>query len=1242
MPSFEKDTGIHEVKSNMGANWTEQQLQAITATGSDILVSAAAGSGKTAVLVERIIRRITQGDPPLDIDRLLVVTFTRAAAAEMSQRIGAAVAKQLEANPENVHLQNQLTYLGHADIKTIHAFCLQVIREYGYLLDIDPAAQTADPSEIHLLQKDVLTELFESKYEAEDNDFLLLLETFGEATGDNRLKELILQTYEFAQGYPNPSAILEDMAAQFDFSETDSINTCRWLPLIQESILHQAQYAFYLLQKVLQRIASDPDFTGYTEHITEEAEGLSTLAQSLQMPDYAAWHTAFASISFGRIPSYRGENKELAEWAKNLRNEAKKVVEGLKDTYFCYGVEKQSELLHKLYPVANALSQLTIAFAQAFAEAKKEKLWLDFHDYEHFALQILVEPESTPQQILPTNAAKQMQERYEEIMIDEYQDSNLVQEMLLCAVSKESLGKNNRFMVGDVKQSIYRFRLAMPELFNEKYHTYPTTAGGKTRKIILSKNFRSRENILLGINFIFQQLMRESLGDVAYDEASALYYGADYPETQNDTNELLLLDLAIEENNALPEDIAELDRKTLEATWIAKKINSMIAEGFSVYERDTKQYRPLEYRDIAILFRSIKNWGTTLDDVFRKEGIPFYAENAISYYEIPEVDTILHFLRLIDNPYQDIPLLSLLHAPLYGLSADDLAEIRLLGGNGLYYECVLRYLAEGSNPDIIAILQRFYDNLQDWRTQAKQVSLQELLRYLYAQTGYYDYIGMTEGGSLRQANLRLLLEKAEAYEKNSGKGLFHFIRFVEDMKTMEQDISGAKLQSESENLVRIMTIHKSKGLEFPVVFVADLGKQFNEMDIRNPILTHQHWGYGMDYTDIEKRVTYRTLSKTALAEAIRLENLSEEMRVLYVALTRAKEKLILTGSVKNLSTAMQKWAETADTQDSVLPLLRLRRGRTYLDWIMPALLRHPAGRSVPEPWEVEDRGEPHIFFDEHSKWDLTFWNRQQLLEKEEIQTQEAEEKKAIFTNWDTQIDYSGLRSDVFHILSWQYDHANATKLPAKISISEIKRKFMEQIYDIPPASPAKLTLPTQIMQPLQAAQIGTAMHMVMEAADLRQSYTEETLEILIQDLITQGRLTELEADALRRNELLQFFSSDIAQRIRQADSIHKEQPFSMLIQPHEIALCTEPMVPAEWVQVNGIIDCYFQEQNDIILVDYKSDHIYQENLLIEKYKLQINLYREALRRATGMPVSQCYLYSFAMGRAIAVPNKIVF
>lgn len=1229
----------------MGANWTEQQLQAITATGSDILVSAAAGSGKTAVLVERIIRRITQGNPPLDIDRLLVVTFTRAAAAEMSQRIGTAVAKQLEADPENVHLQNQLTYLGHADIKTIHAFCLQVIREYGYLLDIDPAAQTADPSEIHLLQKDVLTELFESKYDAEEKDFLLLLETFGEATGDNRLKDLILQIYEFAQGYPNPFVILEDMAAQFALSDTDSINTCRWLPLIQESILHQTQYALYLLQKALVRMQYDPDFTGYTERLTDEVEHLSVLAQSLQTPDYAAWHTAFAAISFGRMPAYRGENKELAEWAKNLRNEAKKVVEGLRDAYFCYGAEKQSALLRQLYPVANALSQLTISFSQAFSEAKKEKLWLDFHDYEHFALQILVDPESTPQHIIPTDAAKQMQQRYDEIMIDEYQDSNLVQEMLLCAVSKESLGENNRFMVGDVKQSIYRFRLAMPELFNEKYHTYPIASGGKTRKIILSKNFRSRENILQGINFIFRQLMRTSFGDVEYDAASALYYGADYPETpktQNDANELLLLDLAIAENDAVPEDIAELDRKTLEATWIAKKIKSMLAEGFSVYDRDAKQYRPLEYRDISILFRSIKNWGTTLDEVFRKESIPFYAENAISYYEIPEVDTILHFLRLIDNPYQDIPLLSLLHAPLYGLSADDLAEIRLFGGDGLYYECVLRYLAEGSNPHIIAILQRFYDNLQDWRTHAKQVSLQELLRYLYAQTGYYDYIGMTEGGSLRQANLRLLLEKAETYEKNSGKGLFYFIRYVEDMKTMEQDISGAKLQSESENLVRIMTIHKSKGLEFPVVFVADLGKQFNEMDIRNPILTHQYWGYGMDYTDIDKRVTYRTLSKTALAEAIRQENLSEEMRVLYVALTRAKEKLILTGSVKNLSTAMQKWAETADTQDSVLPLLRLRRGRTYFDWIMPALLRHPAGRSVPEPWEVEDRGEPHIFFDEPSKWHLTFWNRQQLLETEENQTKEAEEKKEIFTNWDTQIDYSGLRSEVFHILSWQYDHTNATKLPAKISISEIKRKFMEQRYDIPPATPAKLTLPTQTAQPLQATQIGTAMHMVMEAADLRQAYTEETLERLIQDLIVQGKLTELEADALRRQELLQFFSSDMAQRIRQADNIHKEQPFSMLMQPHEIALCTEPMVPAEWVQINGIIDCYFQEQNDIVLVDYKSDRIYQENTLIEKYKLQIQMYREALRRGTGMPVSQCYLYSFAMGRAIAVPNKIIF
>ncbi len=1219
--------------------WTEQQECAMMAKDSDILVAAAAGSGKTAVLVERIIRRITQGDTPMDIDRMLVVTFTKAAAAEMSQRIGAAITKKLEQQPQNTHLQNQLAYLSHADIKTIHAFCLQAIREYYDLIDLDPATKTADPSEIKLLQRDVLEELFEELYTEENEGFLQLLETFSEDTGDRRLKELILQVYTFAQGDPHPKKLLLDMAERFAFQQNESLDDCCWINIIQSALYGNVEDAYYQMQKAERLAKYDAEFTAYHDCIEKELEALVYLRNALQQKGYADWQKAFSAIGFGRMPSYRGEEKEKAEQIKNLRNDAKATIQKLGETYFCYDAQTQLRLLKGLYPVAKALSDVTILFMERFAEAKKEKLWMDFHDYEHFALQILTEPESTKDNIIPTEAAKQMQKKYDEVMIDEYQDSNVVQEMLLCAVSGAYLGKNNRFMVGDVKQSIYRFRLAMPQLFNEKYRSYPVQAGGKTRKIILSKNFRSRKNVLDGINFLFRQLMTEGCGDVVYDAEAALYAGAEFPPFTGVCGgdcEMVVLETANHDED-LPEELEELDKRQLEITWILHKIKEMQAEGFSVLDKETGQYRTLEYRDVAILLRSIKNWGNTLDDVFGKEGVPYYAETAEGYYDMTEVDTILNMLRLTDNPYQDIPLLSLLYSPIYGLSADDLAQIRLFGGDGLFYECVLHYVIEGEEQPIIENLTHFISDLQDWREKAIQFSLHELLRYLYQQTGYYDYVGMTAGGSLRQANLRLLLEKAETYENNSQKGLFHFVRYVEQMKTTEAEASAAKLQSEAENLIRVMTIHKSKGLEFPVVFVADMGKQFNEADIRSAVITHQSLGYGMDYMDLEQRAYYRTLSKTALAEAIRLENISEEMRVLYVALTRAKEKLILTGTVRNLEKSIEKWAEIADCPTEQLPVYRVRKSRNYLDWVMPALLRHPCGIILPEKWEPMERGKPYHFLEEPSKWKISFLQKTDVYDWQKQKIEKAKQKTDVFVNWDTEQNYSGQKEQIFQILSWQYDHKTATQLPAKVSISEIKRRYAEMITGEQMPIPTELKLPDFVKEKrnVTSAAIGTAMHAVVETIDLQQTYTKETLQILINALIAQGKITSDEAEAMPKQEILTFLQSDLADRMRKAEILKKEQPFAMLMRPKDVFLDGQYDDVEEWIQINGIIDCYFIENDGVVLVDYKSDRLYSKKILQQKYTIQLQLYKEALQRVTGLPVKACYVYAFAMGQTIA-------
>lgn len=1213
----------------MANKWTEQQRQAIEARGSDLLISAAAGSGKTAVLVERVITRIIQEEQ--EIDRMLVVTFTKAAAAEMRQRIGAAIAKKLEEEPNNIHLQSQMAFLPRADIKTIHAFCLQVIKEYYHLLEIDPAVRTADPAEVTLLQKEVLEELFEELYAEENNEwFLNLLETFTTSTRDDKLKDLILQAYAYAEGAPHPEKQLEEAAEDFALEEGQTIDACRWFSFIREGVQNHVEYALHQLNKAIALTQDDPEFLPYHNTLQADAGYVNSLRDALDKP-YKEWRLAYVGVDFARLPAYRGSEKEFAETIKELRNDAKDVIKKVGEVYFAYSAEMQADLIRKIYPIAKALSDVTNRFMAAFAAAKKEKNIIDFTDYEHFALKVLLDETGRP-----TQAAEEIRQRYDEIMIDEYQDSNIVQELVLGAVSGEPIGENNRFMVGDVKQSIYRFRQAMPELFNEKYLRYPAAEGGKERKIILSKNFRSRKNILDGINFMFRQIMCREFGDIDYDAEAALYAGMEFPpcqEPHGGANEIILIETKEGEDSDLSEELQEMDRRQVEATAIAKRVKELLESGYHVMDKKTGAYRPVQYGDIAILLRTMKNWSSVLEDVFGREGLPFYAETAEGYYSVPEVETVLHILRLIDNPRQDIPLLSILHSPIYSLTADELMQVRLGGGKGSYYDCMQKYLEEGENEELRGKLSAFLGDIDAWRRQNRDLSLHELLRMLYRETGYYDYLGMTAGGALRQANLRLLLDKAEQYEKGSRKGLFYFIRYVEDMKTAEVETSSAKLQDDSSEHIRVMTIHKSKGLEFPVVFVSDMGKAFNEMDSRAQVIFHQKWGYGMDWMELEKRVSYRSLSKMALADATRMENLAEEIRVLYVALTRAKEKLILTGTTKDLEKSLWKWSQAAETKGQTLPLFRLRRAKSYFDWVMPAYMRHPSWENIPEAWAEED----FRFAREDSIWDLSILTRDAVLQPVDEEQKLSEEQKAYFEDWKGSGERIAEKEEVFRIFNWKYPYDKETDLPAKLSISEIKRKYQEEMSGELQTAPKIIKLPEkQEAKGLTGAQIGTAMHTVLEECDLRKEYDPKSLENLISELVKKGRLTEEEAKAIRRRELLQFFRSGLAQRLRTADKIETERTFSLLMQPKELFYGKAYEDVTDAILVNGIIDCYFIEKDKVILLDYKSDRIYDEEELKERYRIQLQLYKIALERALHLPVQETYIYSLAMGREISL------
>ncbi|WP_458408213.1 helicase-exonuclease AddAB subunit AddA [Anaerotignum sp.] len=1212
----------------MANRWTEEQRKAIEARGSDLLVSAAAGSGKTAVLVERIIQKIIEEGQ--EIDRLLVVTFTNAAATEMRQRVGAAIAKKLEEDPDNIHLQSQMAFLPRADIKTIHAFCLQIIKEYYHLLEIDPAVRTADPAEVKLLQKEVLEELFEELYAEENNEwFLNLLETFTTSTKDDKLKDLVLQAYEYAEGSPEPEGLLEEAAENFAMQEGQTIDDCKWFSFIREGVQNQVEYALYQLQKAF-TFSDGGEFEGYHNLLGKEVAMLENLRDALDKP-YPEWRLAYIAVDFARLPAYKGQEKEWAERIKELRNDAKDTVRKIGEVYFAYSAEMQADLIRNMYPIAKALSDVTKRFIDAFAAAKKEKNIIDFSDYEHFALKILLDENGRP-----TQAAEEIRQKYDEIMIDEYQDSNIVQELVLQSVSGEVIGENNRFMVGDVKQSIYRFRQAMPELFNEKYMRYPAEEGGKERKIVLSKNFRSRKNILDGINFIFRQIMCRELGDIEYDAEAALYAGMEFPpcaEPHGGANEIILIETKEGEESDLSEELQEMDRRQVEATAIAKRIKELLESGYHVLDKKTGEYRPVQYGDIAILLRTMKNWSSVLEDVFGREGLPFYAETAEGYYSVPEVETVLNLLRLIDNPRQDIPLLSILHSPIYGLTADELMQVRLSGGKGSYYDCLQNYLEDGENEELRGKISAFLGDIDTFRRKNRDLSLHELLRMLYRETGYYDYLGMTSGGALRQANLRLLLDKAEQYEQGSRKGLFYFIRYVEDMKTAEVETSSAKLQDDSSEHIRVMTIHKSKGLEFPVVFVSDMGKAFNEMDSREKVIFHQKWGMGMDWMDLDKRVSYRTLSRMALADAIRMENLAEEIRVLYVALTRAKEKLILTGTTKDLEKSLWKWSQTAETKQQTLPLFRLRRAKSYFDWVMPAYMRHPGFEQNADAWAEMD----YRFGKEDSQWSFSILTRDTVLQPVDEEQKLAEEQQEYFAGWESPAEMTAQREEIFRILSWQYPYGKETKLPAKLSISEIKRKYQEEMSGELQTVPKIIRLPEkQEAKGLTGAQIGTAMHTVLEECDLRKEYDKEGLEELISGLVKKGRLTEEEAKAVRGRELLQFFKSRLAQRLRVADKIETERTFSLLMQPKELFFGKEYETVTDTILVNGIIDCYFVEKNQVILLDYKSDRIYDEEELKERYRIQLQLYKLALERALSLPVAETYIYSLAMGKEISL------
>ena len=1254
----------------MGVSWTTEQQQVIDLRNRNILVSAAAGSGKTAVLVARIIKMITDAENPVDIDRLLIVTFTNAAAAEMRERIGAAIGQALLQEPENEHLQRQLTLIHNAQITTIDSFCLYVIRNHFHEIDLEPNFRIGDEGELKLLREDVLKRVLEKNYEEPSPAFSEFVDGYAAGRSDAKAGELILSLYEFSRSYPWPKEWLLGCADGYAAENAGDLTKAAWMEPLLKNVRFILADIKRRMEKALALTQEDDGPQLYEKVIRSDLEKYERLSACT---DFFELYREITGITYDRLPSSRGflgDEEKLAR-VKELRADAKELLKKLTKQYFFSSPEVLAEQLCKTAPMARELVRLALEFAEAFAEEKKRKNLVDFHDLEHFALNILVDGQTKQAR----RAAEEFRDTFAEIMIDEYQDSNYVQETILRTISTEERGVNNIFMVGDVKQSIYRFRLARPELFMEKYDTY-SLEESMTQRVDLHRNFRSREEVLSYANDICERIMARDLGNVAYDEAAALYPGAVYPKpvgvAQMFAPELLLADsddALFEEQETKERAGAQSagaadgeDKKLLEARMVARRIQRLMEEQL-VTDKETGELRRVRYSDIVILLRSLSGWADAFAGVLNEAGIPAYTVLATGYFSAVEVQTVLSMLRILDNPRQDIPLAAVLRSPIVGMTDEELARLRLTDKDASFHDCVLQrcaLLAEAAEDQARAEeqeqpaeeqvfeqkLHRFYTMYQRLRQLVPDTPIHELIEILLKETGYGNYAAAMPAGRRRRANLQMLVEKAIAYENTSYKGLFHFVRYIDELQKYDVDFGEADLMGEQDDVVRIMSIHKSKGLEFPVVFVSGLGKNFNRQDVRSRMVLHPEFGMGLDRMDGKRRVKTPTIAKRAIAKQIDLENLGEELRVLYVALTRAKEKLILTGCRKDAQEQVKR-ARQQETLSGPLYYADREGASGYLDWLIPAVC------SYGERYEVHVTPVTELLAGEVQRDAESLITQAELME--EIKNADQERRRELEERF-----------------SFRYPHEEALTQKNKYSVSELKHRAMrerQQLEDeettpvflqeeLVPYLPPFVRKLTQEEEPVnQGALRGTAMHRVMECYDFASGIAPREQ---IAQMLSNGSITE-ETKALVKLPMIErFLESELGVRMRaaqQAGRLYREKAFVMGFTQTELAefgfgerkeksetdesadgRCDDE----DLTLIQGIIDVFWEEDDGLVVLDYKTDRVDTAGELAGRYAAQLVLYGEALERlyqkgdAREVRVKERLLYSFRLGQIVQV------
>ncbi len=1229
--------------------WTSEQQAAIDTHGCNLLVAAAAGSGKTAVLVERIIKMITHPTKPIDIDRLLVVTFTNAAASEMKERIAKAISEELKKHPKSRQLQRQLTLLNKASITTMHSFCLEVIRNNFHHIDIDPSFRIGDDTETILLKGETLEQMFEEAYE-DDNcsiEFLKLIECYSNNKDDFTLQNLVLDLYKFAMSSPYPKELLNQMAEDFNVDVNYKFGESKWAKILMEDIRIELEGLYKAMAKAHNIIRNTEGLEPYEETFLDEVHMIQDLISACK----GSWdnlYDEFKKVSFKRLKACKKcEDKDTQENVKEIRSKVKKNIEDLKKQAVTYGSHETTLDLIELYPIMRELSNLVIEFMDRYAKAKRERGIIDFNDFEHFCLGILTE-KSENGEVVSGKAALKLRDKYEEILVDEYQDSNDVQEAIINAIATkdEVNGRNNNiFMVGDVKQSIYRFRQAKPEIFLNKYNAYPLEEGETERKITLFKNFRSRKEILDAVNFIFKQIMSVNAGELEYDEKEALNLGADYAECV-DENALVggEIELHILEKNTSLNEQEDLNSEgeeeevpsniQMEARMVVQRINALVnpkdGETFKVFDKDIKEYRKVEYKDIVILLRSTAKWAPVFMEELKENAIPSYADTGSGYFETLEIKTMLSLLQIIDNPRQDIPLIAVLRSPMASFTPEELIDIRFKNKDAEFYDVLKIMTKEQENIKLQRKCADFLARLNVWRDKAIHMSIDEFIWYLYTDTGYYGYVGALDGGVQRQANLRILFQRARQYEQTSYKGLFNFINFINKLRISSGDMGSAKILGENENVVRIMSIHKSKGLEFPVVILSALGKGFNMQDLNKKVLFHGELGYGPDFVDINKRITYNTVLKQALKKKIKMESLSEEMRVLYVALTRAKEKLIMTGAVKDIEKYAQKWSYGIESDDEKLPEYEMLRARNYLDWICPVIMRHKNGEKLRKAAGVEEYMVSKLICHD-SKWDISLYKKSEIVNgiEEKEASEEVEEVNSIE-------EHSKYYEEIKRRLQWKYDYIKASELPTLLTVTELKKMKDAELYE---DYSQRMYAPKLVKKPafleknrkLTGAEIGTAVHAVMQKLDYKKELSEEQIKVQMDDMVRKELITPEQRACVDVHKIINFFNSNIGKRMLNAEKVYREIPFHIQLKAIEVYNeLPKEKYHNEYIMLQGIIDCYFEEEDGVVLVDYKTDYIRDGELekAKEKYKVQLEYYKRAIEEITGKKVKEKYLYLF--------------